>query len=83
MPKKGNQFDSLFSSIGKQRSGEGSDSASARDTKEPEVRTTLYLPKSLHRKLKSAAVEEDRYMSDVVEELVAQWLEERQERQDG
>jgi Ribbon-helix-helix protein, copG family len=40
-------------------------------------RTTLYLPKAIHRKLKAAAAESDREMSDIMEELVEQWLESR------
>ena len=40
-------------------------------------RTTLYLPKPLHRRLKAAAVEEDREMSEIMEELIQQWLEGR------
>jgi Ribbon-helix-helix protein, copG family len=42
-------------------------------------RTTLYLPKALHRKLKAAAAESDREMSDIMEELVMQWLESRKD----
>ncbi len=38
-------------------------------------RTTVYLPKALHKKLRAAAIADDREMSDVIEELVRQWLE--------
>ena len=38
-------------------------------------RTTLYLPKVLHRKLKVAAANSDREMSDIMQELIEQWLE--------
>lgn len=41
------------------------------------VRTTIYIPKQIHRKLRSAAMEEDREMSEVVEILVREWLETR------
>jgi hypothetical protein len=40
-------------------------------------RTTLYLPKTLHRKLKAAAAEDEREMSEVMEELLKDWLEKR------
>lgn len=38
------------------------------------TRTTIYLPKHLHRKLKAAAASQDRQMSDIMTELVEQWL---------
>jgi hypothetical protein len=38
------------------------------------TRTTIYLPKQLHRQLKAAAVAQERQMSDIVAELVEQWL---------
>ncbi len=38
------------------------------------IRTTIYLPKQLHRQLKAAAVEQERQMSDIVAELIEQWL---------
>lgn len=37
-------------------------------------RTTVYLPKRLHKQLKAAAADEEREMSDIVEQLVEQWL---------
>jgi hypothetical protein len=42
------------------------------------VRTTVYLPKRLHQQLKAAAVEEDREMSGIVEELIDTWLKSRE-----
>lgn len=38
------------------------------------TRTTIYLPKHLHRKLKAAAASQERQMSDIMTELVEQWL---------
>ena len=38
------------------------------------VRTTFYLPKTLHRKLKIKSLEADQEMSEIVEELIADWL---------
>ena len=47
-------------------------------SKDPEYqRTTIYLPKDLHRRLKAEAVVSDREISDIVETLVAEWLESR------
>jgi hypothetical protein len=40
-------------------------------------RTTVYLPKALHRKLKAAALEDEREMSDIIEGLIEQWLTSR------
>lgn len=46
--------------------------------KDPEYqRTTVYLPKTLHRKLKAAALEDEREMSEIIEELIEQWLTSR------
>ncbi|MEX0272486.1 CopG family transcriptional regulator [Leptolyngbyaceae cyanobacterium UHCC 1019] len=45
-------------------------------SKDPDYqRTTVYLPKALHRKLRATAIADDREMSDVIKELVQQWLE--------
>lgn len=41
------------------------------------VRTTVYLPKKLHRKLKLAAAADERQMSDIMAELVEKWLEKK------
>lgn len=38
------------------------------------VRTTVYLPKKLHRKLKLAAAADERQMSDIMSELLEKWL---------
>ncbi len=38
------------------------------------VRTTVYLPKKLHRNLKLAAAADERQMSDIMAELVEKWL---------
>ncbi|MDZ7959613.1 MAG: CopG family transcriptional regulator [Aulosira sp. DedQUE10] len=38
------------------------------------IRTTIYLPKQLHRKLKATAAFQERQMSDIMTELVEQWL---------
>lgn len=38
------------------------------------VRTTVYLPKKMHKKLKAIAIEEEKEMSSIVEELISAWL---------
>ena len=40
-------------------------------------RTTIYIPKPLHRKLKAIAAEDDREISDIVETLIQDWIENR------
>lgn len=41
------------------------------------TRTTVYLPKKMHKKLKAIALDEEREMSSIVEELIENWLSER------
>ncbi|WP_042342557.1 CopG family transcriptional regulator [Calothrix sp. PCC 7507] len=38
------------------------------------TRTTIYLPKQLHRQLKASAASQERQMSDILAELVEKWL---------
>ena len=38
------------------------------------MRTTVYLPKKMHKKLKAIALEEEKEMSSIVEELIEAWL---------
>lgn len=38
------------------------------------TRTTVYLPKKMHKKLKAIALEEEKEMSSIVEELIEGWL---------
>ena len=38
------------------------------------TRTTLYLPKKMHKKLKAIALEQETEMSSIVEELIEGWL---------
>lgn len=42
------------------------------------VRTTVYLPKGLHRKLEAAAAAEDQEMSEVVAQLIEGWLKSKE-----
>ena len=89
MSKKDNsRFDALF---GAARSPKPAEQQSTPDTpeqaekddrlskgKNPDYqRTTLYLPKQMHRKFKAAAAEDEREMSEIMETLIQQWLESR------
>ncbi|MGD1873501.1 MAG: CopG family transcriptional regulator [Mastigocoleus sp.] len=47
------------------------------------TRTTVYLPKQLHRQLKAAAASEVRQMSDIIIELIEGWLEEKNKGDSG
>lgn len=48
--------------------------SSTKSTSPDYTRTTIYLPKQLHRQLKAAAASQDRQMSEIVTELIEQWL---------
>lgn len=59
----------------------------AAPTKEPKkskssdpnyMRTTVYLQRQVHRKLKSAAADEEKEISEIIEELVMGWLASRE-----
>lgn len=47
------------------------------------TRTTIYLPKDLHRQLKAAAASEDKQMSDIVIELIEGWLNKGKNDREG
>lgn len=78
--KDGSRFDDLFGAVkghGEEPSQQPSQKKKAKGSDPDYVRTTVYLPKRLHRKLKAAALDEEREMSEIVEELIEQWLESR------
>lgn len=81
--KDQSRFDALFGAVRQPQKPE----SEAQPIAEPDVaepiakgkdpnyqRTTIYLPKALHRKFKAAAVAAEREMSDIVEELIEEWL---------
>ena len=41
------------------------------------TRTTVYLPKKMHKLLKAIALDEEREMSSIVEELIETWMSKR------
>lgn len=80
------RFDDLFKSKGKPVSNESRDSKSADPSsplpksKDPDyVRTTVYLPKQLHRQLKSLAAQSEQEMSEIVEASLVQYLKQLDE----
>ena len=78
--KDSSRFDQLFNAARKSSEpSEGKTLAkSTRKSKSSDpdyIRTTVYLPKSLHKKLKSVAIEEEQDMSSIVESLVREWLD--------
>jgi hypothetical protein len=86
--KKPSRFDQLF---GAARSAQSTDletdpnevkhsDVQTSKSKDPNYqRTTLYLPKALHRQFKMAALNDDREMSEIMEELISKWLESRKD----
>ena len=41
------------------------------------TRTTMYLPKKMHKQLKAIALDEEKEMSSIVEELIEIWINSR------
>ena len=83
--KNGSRFDTLFSEAGASRTDlserEAEDvlklgaitPSSKRTTKSTDpdyIRATIYLPKKLHKQIKTAAIVEEREMSDIVAEAI-------------
>ena len=91
--KEGSRFDNLFGAARSGKAvdtSESSDTQTSNATEHLDIqtskskdpnyqRTTIYLPKAMHRRLKSAAANEDKEMSAIVEELLEQWLNARQD----
>jgi hypothetical protein len=78
--KDGSRFDELFGAVRGEATAKQPDSKPTRKSKSTDsdyVRTTVYLPKRLHKQLKAAAADEEREMSDILEQLVEQWLKSR------
>ena len=79
----GNRFDALLGAAKQleQTSAEAeSKPAKTKKSKSTDpdyVRTTVYLRKRFHKQLKAAAADEEREMSEILEELVEQWLKKR------
>jgi hypothetical protein len=85
------RFDQLIGTVGKKKTPDSPEveepspqtkpptSSSKAKGKNPNYqRTTFYIPKDIHREFKMAALEDSVEMSDIVEDLISQWLRERQ-----
>lgn len=82
--KKVSRFDELIDAARsrqkrdkRQELNEEKSTLKSKSTDPDYVRTTVYLPKKLHRQLKLAAATEERQMSDIMAELVEKWLLEK------
>ena len=86
--KSGSRFDDLFGAASSRRAEpepqlQSIEKAKERKTKSTDpdyIRTTVYLPKQLHKQLKqlkAAAADEEREMSEIAEEALVQYLKER------
>ena len=75
--KSSNLKDSKDSKIQTSKSLNTQISVKAKSSDPNYTRATLYLPKKIHKKLKTIAVEEEREMSEIVEELISRWLDEK------
>ena len=87
--KNGSRFDTLFSEAGASqtdlspseaekvfvpRSKTSSSKQTTKSTDPDYTRTTIYLPKEMHRQIKVAAIVEEREMSDLIAEAVSQYF---------
>ncbi len=78
--KKTSRFDDLIDAArsrqqrDKPQPNEDKPTSLSKSTDPEYTRTTIYLPKKLHRKLKTTAASQERQMSDILTELVEQWL---------
>ncbi len=80
------RFDELFNAAKKVPASEAEPTKSTKISKSKDpnyIRTTVYLPKELHRQLKSVAVSDDLEMSQIVEESLAEYLKSRTTRTDA
>lgn len=79
--KDSNRFDALLGAARQQEQTpapvEQKLTKKSKSTDPDYVRTTVYLPKRLHKQLKVAAADEEREMSEILEGLVEQWLKNR------
>ena len=87
--KDSSRFDALFGAARQKEPLDPTDSKPTKKSKSTDpdyVRTTVYLPKVLHRSLKAAAAASGaasgKEMSEVFEQLVEQWLKKRKVDED-
>jgi hypothetical protein len=68
------KVDNSISNISASKHTDVSTSKKAKSANPDYTRTTVYLPKKMHKKLKAIALDEEREMSSIVEELIETWL---------
>ncbi len=85
--KKASRFDELIDAARSRQNRDNSQELTeekvtfkSKSTDPDYVRTTVYLPKKLHRSLKLAAAADDRQMSDIMTELLEKWLSNNSEQ---
>jgi hypothetical protein len=77
---KENRFEGLMGVVGKNKNAQTSGRSDIQTSKvaksaNPDyTRTTIYLPKKMHKLLKAIALDEEREMSSIVEELIETWM---------
>jgi predicted DNA-binding ribbon-helix-helix protein len=81
--KKSSRFDELIDAARSRQQRDNlqlkeEQSTGTKSTDPNYTRTTIYLPKQLHRQLKSVAASQERQMSDIVTELVEEWLKSKE-----
>ena len=71
------QVDDFDKNIQTLKRSDAQTSKKAKSANPDYTRTTVYLPKKMHKLLKAIALEEEREMSSIVEELIETWLSKR------
>lgn len=66
--------DNSDSNISASKHTDAQTSKKAKSANPDYTRTTVYLPKKMHKLLKAIALDEEREMSSIVEELIETWL---------
>ncbi|MDJ0570225.1 MAG: ribbon-helix-helix domain-containing protein [Pleurocapsa sp. MO_192.B19] len=71
------QADNSNSNVSTSKHTDAQTSRVAKSANPDYTRTTVYLPKKMHKKLKAIAIDEEKEMSSIVEELIETWLNSR------
>ena len=71
------QLDNSNRNISTSKNLDAQTSKKAKSVNPDYTRTTVYLPKKMHKKLKAIALDEEREMSSILEELIETWLSSR------
>lgn len=71
------QADNSNSNISASKHSDTQTSKVAKSANPNYTRTTVYLPKKMHKELKAIALDEEREMSSIVEELIETWMSKR------